>query len=529
MSVEAVVAKVSDLADGDMKEVMVGETKVLLTRIKGKFHAIGGECSHYGGPLAEGSLSGERVVCPWHQANFNVVSGDLLEPPALDALARLEVRVAGDQVIVRLPEEGAGPHPPSMCRCQRAADGRTFVILGAGAAGNMAAQTLREDGFQGRILMITRESRLPYDRPNLSKGYLSGAADADSLPLRGEDFYRDHDIEVLLGREVAQVEAAAKTISFTDGASLAYDALLLATGGAARSLEVQGAQLANVFTLRSAADAEAIIAAAGQATRAVVVGASFIGMETAASLTKRGLQVTVVGPGAIPFTNTLGPEIGAMLIELHQEHGVSFRMGERVARLEGAQRVETVVLDSGKRLAADLVLTGVGIRPATEFLQGVPLNPDGSVSVDRHLRVSEGLYAAGDLARFPDWRTGEDIRIEHWRLAEQHGRVAAHNMAGQPVEFRGVPFFWTEQFDLNLQYVGYTAAWDEIIFHGELKARKFLAFYIKGDRVLAAAGLDYDRQMTAIAELMRLERMPAPAELRLGPVDLAARLREAGK
>jgi NADPH-dependent 2,4-dienoyl-CoA reductase/sulfur reductase-like enzyme len=187
--------------------------------------------------------------------------------------------------------------------------------------------------------------------------------------------------------------------------------------------------------------------------------------------------------------------------------------------------VQTVVLDDGEALAADLVVVGVGIKPATEILQGVSLNRDGSVSGDRHLRVAEGLYAAGDVVRFPDWRDGTPIRIEHWRLAEQHGRLAAHNMAGKQVQWRGIPFFWTEQFDLTLQYVGYTTSWDEIIFDGDLEDRKFLAFYVKGDRVLAAAGLGFDREMTAIAELMRLSHLPSPEELRQGDVDVVERLR----
>ena len=526
MDNEAVVAKVSDLKDGDMKEVAVGETKVLLARINGVFYATAGECTHYGGPLAEGSLKGERVICPWHQANFNVTTGAILEPPALDALPVFKVRVEGDDILVGIPEKGVTSQPPSMCRCNREADGRTFVIVGAGAAGNMAAQTLREDGYEGRLVMITQEKRLPYDRPNLSKGYLAGAAGPDSLPLRGEEFYRSHDIEVLLGKQVVKVDAAAKAITFADGEALSYHSLLLAPGGKARPLEVPGAGLANVFTLRSADDADAIVAAAGSDKQAVVVGASFIGMETAASLTKRGLKVTVVGPGAIPFTSTLGPEIGKMLIDLHQEQGVTFRMGERVARLAGNGRVESVVLDSGTILTADLVLAGLGIRPATGFLQGVPLNADGSLTVDQHLRAGEDLYAAGDIARFPDWRTGEAIRIEHWRLAEQHGRLAAHNMAGKAQPWRGVPFFWTEQFDQTLQYVGYASNWDEIIFKGDLKERKFLAFYVKNNRVLAAAGLGFDREMTAMAELMRLERLPAPEELRKGAVDLVERLRQ---
>jgi NADPH-dependent 2,4-dienoyl-CoA reductase/sulfur reductase-like enzyme len=362
--------------------------------------------------------------------------------------------------------------------------------------------------------MITQELRLPYDRPNLSKGYLSGDAGPEALPWRTPEFYRDYGIEVLVGQRVARVEVPLKTLNFADGRTLTYDALLLATGGAPRRLEIPGAQRPNVFTLRSADDADAIIGAALPASRVVVIGTGFIGMEAAAALTKRGLAVTVVGRGAIPLDRQLGPEIGGMLQQAHEEHGVAFRLGRTPVRLEGDGRVHALVLDDGEVLPADLVVVGLGVKPATDILQGVKLNPDGSVSTDRRLRVTEGLYAAGDVARFPDWRTGEAIRIEHWRLAEQHGRVAAHNLAGRRVEFAGIPFFWSEQFDLFLQYVGHAESWDELIVHGDLAGRNFLGFYVKGNRVMAAAGLQRDRQLAALAELMRLDIAPAPEELR---------------
>jgi len=437
--------------------------------------------------------------------------------------------VEGDDVIVSVPEAAPDRRVPAMVKADPGADGRTFVILGAGAAGNAAAETLRQDGFQGRLVMLTREGRLPYDRPNLSKGYLFGAAGPEALPWRPAAFYRDHDIEVRLGRTVAEVDAGAKTLTLAGGEKMAYDALLLAPGGVARTLEVPGAGLPGVFTLRSADDADAIIAAAAEARRAVVVGAGFIGMEVAASLRKRGLSVTVTAPGAVPMARQLGPEIGGMLQTAHEEQGVVFRLGRRVARLNGRDRVEAVVLDHGETLAADLVVAGIGVRPATDFLKGVPRNPDGSLTVDQYLMAAPDLYAAGDIARFPDWRTGEMIRIEHWRLAQQHGRVAAHNLAGKKVPFAGVPFFWSEQFDLFLQYVGFVTDWEEVIFHGEVAARNFLACYVKGGRVLAAAGLGQDRQLAALAELMRLNKAPTPGELKAAPsFDAAARLRECG-
>ncbi len=269
-------------------------------------------------------------------------------------------------------------------------------------------------------------------------------------------------------------------MTFADGSTLTYDSLLLATGGVPRRLEIPGAQWPNVFTLRSADDADAIIAAALPASRVVVIGAGFIGMEAAAALNKRGLAVTVVGHGSVPLVRQLGPEIGRMLQEAQAEKGVAFRLGRTPVRLEGDGRVQAVVLDDGEALPADLVVVGLGIKPATEMLQGVKLNADGSVSTDRRLKAAEGLYAAGDVARFPDWRTGAAIRIEHWRLAEQHGRIAAHNMAGRQVEFAGIPFFWSEQFDLFLQYVGHAESWDELIVHGDLAGTQFFGLLCQG-------------------------------------------------
>jgi NADPH-dependent 2,4-dienoyl-CoA reductase/sulfur reductase-like enzyme/nitrite reductase/ring-hydroxylating ferredoxin subunit len=525
MSKKFVVAHIDDLQDGDMKEVEVEGLKILLTRLDGTFFAIGGECAHYGGPLAEGVLSGMHVTCPWHQARFHIKTGELASPPALDSMARFETRVEKDKVIVVLPDKPAGTVTPAMVKRDAQADPRLFVILGGGAAGNAAAQKLRQVAYRGRILLISQESRVPYDRTTLSKGYLSGDLEAAALPLRAEAFYQEADIELMLGKRVSQVNTATKTIIFGYGDSLAYDALLVATGGQPRELEIPGAKLDNVFTLRTPEDANRIMKAATQAPEVVVMGTSFIGMETAASLRKRGVAVTVIGPDAVPFEKTLGPEVGGMLRQVHEEKGVSFRLGRKVTRLQGEGQVREVVLDNGERLPAGLVLVGIGVRPATDFLQGVPVNPDGSVTVDKYLSLAEGLYAAGDIARFPDWRTGELIRIEHWQLAELHGFTAALNMSGQQEEFRGVPFFWTEHFDTYLYYVGHVHAWDEIIWHGKVQDRNFVAFYVQNGRIMAAAGCGYDHGMAYITELMRVGRLPSPAELQSGKTDLLANLK----
>lgn len=512
-SKEVHLANTFDLRDGEMKEVAIDEVKILLARVGNNFHAVSATCPHYGGPLAEGALCGTRVVCPWHHAAFNVVNGNLEDPPALDSLVSYQLRVEGERILVSLPEEVEDRRTPAMVQSDSSADPRQFVIIGAGAAGYAAAQALREEGFRGSVVMITREDRAPYDRPNLSKDYLHGHAEPEWMPLRGEDFYKEHDITLLLNREVTRVDAHAKTITFESGETMEYDALLVATGGAPVRLNITGADLKNVCVLRSFADADSIIETASRSRRVVVVGASFIGMEAAYSLRERGLEVTVIAPSVEPFETTLGPEIGALFRRVHESNGVRFKLGNIVYRFEGNHNIEAVVLDNGERIETDMVVVGVGVRPVTQFLDGVELDQAGAVVVDSRLRAADGLFAAGDIASFPDPRTGERLRIEHWRTAQQQGRTAARNMLGRNVAFDAVPFFWTRQFDVGLLYVGHTASWDEIIYRGDVASNDFLAFYVKDNRVLAVAGMNRDPEMAAAEELLRLDHMPTREQL----------------
>ena len=513
------VAQTSELVDGEMKQVSAEGQEILLARVKGNFYAVGAHCTHYGAPLVDGVLSGDRIVCPWHHACFGITTGDLEEPPAVDSLTCYEVAIENDRVMVRVPNDVSDRRLPQLAK-RDARDQRLFVIAGGGAAGYAAAQTLREEGFTGRVVLITREKQLPYDRPNLSKDYLQGNAEPEWLPLRPDDFFAEHDIEVMAGKEIKRIDAAKKTVMFVDGETLFCDALLVATGGEPRTLPFQIASQANVFVLRSYDDSDAIIAAAEKGKRAVVIGASFIGMEVSSSLATRGCDVTVVAPDEVPFKKNLGPEIGRLFQNIHEQNGVKFKLGPSVAGFEGGERVTAVVLENGERLDADLVIVGVGVKPATEILEGVPLHHDGGVIVDAHLRAADGVFAAGDIAYFPHPLTGERQRIEHWRTAMQQGRTAAKNMSGNEAAYDGVPFFWTRQFDAGLLYVGHAASWDEIIYHGNVPARDFLAFYIKGDQVLAVAGMDRDREMAAAEELMRLGRMPAAEQLKRDVINL---------
>lgn len=526
-NIEAVVANINDLQNGETKQVSVGEIEILLAKIADKFYAVGAYCTHYKAPLAEGVVNGESVICPWHNSCFSLVTGDRQAPPGLDSLTRYDVRIDGDCIIVSIPASAPVQRIPAMVKYNPDADSRTFVVLGAGAAGSAAVEKLRQVGFQGRIIMVTQEDKLPYDRTWLSKDYLTCKVSQEEMPLRTEEFYLGNGIEVLLNKQVVRVDVVNRAIAFADNSTLNYDSLLLATGGKPRNLDIEGANLANVFTLRSFQDIEQILAASKQASHVVVIGSSFIGMETAAGLTQKGLQVTVVSPSGLPFEKILGKEIGQLFQKIHEEQGVTFRLKTKVAKIEGKSKVESVILDNGDSLSTDLVVVGIGVQPVTDYLQGIELHEkDKSVVVDKYLCAAEGLYAAGDIARFPDWRTNQSIRVEHWRVAAQHGEIAAANMAGQKVEFAGVPVFWTAQYEFPLRYIGHAEEWDEIIFDGELEKREFIAFYLKGDRAIAVAASQRDTQMAAISELMRLDQMPTAEQLRGSSVDMIERLKQ---
>ena len=521
---EKVVAKKGDLMDGDMRQVSVESTDVLLIRHNDRFHALHPFCSHYGAPLAGGTFSDGRVVCPWHHACFDVASGYRVEPPGLDSLTAYEVRVEGEDVIVRVPDDAQGTRTP-ITAARDSNDTRTFAVLGGGAAGEFAAETLREAGFTGRILQISQESKAPYDRPNLSKDYLAGHAPDEWMILRSDAFYREHDIERMSKRTVTRVDARTRTLTFSDDTSLTCDGLILCTGGVPRTLGLPGENLRRVFTLRSYDDTKRIIKAAQGAASAVVIGASFIGMEVAASLRELGVdEVSVVGPEEVPFARVFGERIGRMVQAIHEENGVQFHLGRSPREFLGRGKVEHVVLDDDTEIPADLVVVGIGVTPATDFIDGVKKAADGSIMVDEYLRAADNVYAAGDIASFTYWRTGKSIRVEHWRSACQHGVVSARNLAGENKAYESIPFFWTAHFGTSIRYVGHAAGWDDVIYDGSPEERRFIAFFVEGGLVHAAAGLDRDREMAAIEELMRRNLMPSVDELRRGGVDYQAPL-----
>ena len=487
----------SELADGTMSGVEIGGRKILLTRVNNICHAVENRCPHAGAPLDQGILHGDVVICPWHKAAFQASTGQCREPPAVDDLPNFPVRETDGRILVTIATH-------DVMHAQRVtdeSDKRCMAIVGAGAAGAMAAQTLREEGFSGRVLLIGREDVLPYDRTVLSKYALSGKQGGEKTPLQDSDFYVRTRIERIVGN-VLSIDPASRRIGFADRSEISYDAALVATGGAPRKPDLPGSTLAGVFTLRSAADAQAIVAASVSARFVVVAGSGFIAMECAASLRERGLDVTVVAPQSAPFERQLGKEVGQVFKVVHEGQGIKFRLGDEVGAVEGDGFVQRVRLRSGQVLAADFVVFGLGVSPATDMLAGIAKLGDRGIPVDSRLRVTDGLYAAGDIAAFPMYGNGERIRVEHWRVAQQHGRIAALNMLGGDHAYRAVPYFWTIHFMKRLDYVGHAETWDEVVIDGDLGKPKFVAYYVKDRVVSAVAGWDRDAAMAAATVLM---------------------------
>jgi apoptosis-inducing factor 3 len=517
------IAKKNDLKNGEMKSFKIDDNNnVLLCRINDEFFAVGASCTHYGAPLEEGMLKNDTIICPWHHACFNAKNGNLLEPPAFDALPNYKIKIEGDSVMINVPEEIPFSRIPAMIKRDAKSDNRTFVILGAGASAYFAAQSMRENGFKGNIIMVTHENKKPYDRPNLSKDYLAGKAQPEWMPLRPDDFFEEFGIEVKQELKIKSVDLKEKFVSFDNSKNLKYDKLLIATGSVPRKLGVPGSELKNVFYLRSYDDADNIIETAKSSKKAVVIGASFIAMETAHSLTERGIKVTIVAPEEIPFERNFGKEIGNLFKKEHEKNGTTFKLKSTVKKFNGDNKVKSVVLESGEEIDANLVVIGIGVNPATHFLTGIDLLKDGSLKTDAYLQVKEDVYAAGDISTFPDFRTGNHIRIEHWRLAEQLGRVAGANMAGKKIKYEGVPFFWTAQAGMTLRYVGFAKDWNEIIVDGNIPDKKFISYFIKNNKIMAAAGMNRDKEMDAIHLLMKEQRLPDVGSLKDNSVNVLA-------
>jgi NADPH-dependent 2,4-dienoyl-CoA reductase/sulfur reductase-like enzyme/nitrite reductase/ring-hydroxylating ferredoxin subunit len=475
------------LADGKMLVGHVGEDPVLLARRGGEYFAIGAQCTHYHGALADGLMVGETVRCPLHHACFSLRTGEAVSAPAFDPVACWSVAVRNNKVFVLGKVEAAPRAPTAVSREWP----RQVVIVGGGAAGFAAAEMLRRQHYEGSIVMLSEDDAPPVDRPNLSKDYLDGSAPEDWVPLRPQDYYAQQGIDLRLKSRVVAIDTQARELELADGGKVAYDRLLLATGAEPVRLAIPGMDLAHVHTLRSLADTRAIIARAATARSAVVMGASFIGLEVAASLRKRGLEVHVVAPDKRPMERVLGPGMGDFVRGLHEAHGVIFHLQDSATAIEAHE----VTLGGGATIAADLVVVGVGVRPRLALAEKAGLAIDRGVVVDARLETSvPGIFAAGDIARWPDPHSGTSMRVEHWVVAQRQGQTAALNMLGGQVTFDAVPFFWSQHYDVAINYAGHAQAWDELAIEGDIAGRDCALRYRLKGRLLAIATINRDAE-----------------------------------
>lgn len=475
----------------------VGDEAVLLARVGDEVLATGATCTHYSGPLDQGTLEGETIRCPLHHACFSLRSGEALAAPAFDPIPCWKVEREGERWVVRERVAAATPAAPRVS----AGEVARIVIVGGGAAGFAAAEMLRRSGYGGQLAMFSTEADAPCDRPNLSKDYLAGSAPEEWIPLRGDDFYAAQKIDLHLSTTVARIDTAARCVVTTNGASHPWDRLLLATGAEPVRPPIPGAGQPHVFTLRSLADSRALIARAAGARSAVVLGSGFIGLEVAAALATRGLSVHIVSLDERPLERVLGATLGEHLRRIHEAHGEVFHMQTSIATIAA----DAVTLTTGERIAADLVVLGIGVRPRLALAEAAGLAVDRGVLVDETLQTSvPGIYAAGDIASWPQHPQGERLRVEHWVVAERQGQVAAQNMLGAQQAYRDVPFFWSAHHEVTIRYVGHALAWDEVQIEGDMAANDCAVHYRKAGRTLAVATLGRDLQALEAAQALQL-------------------------
>jgi apoptosis-inducing factor 3 len=476
----------TELADGGKLVGHVGDEEILLVRRGTEVLAVGARCTHYHGPLVDGLIVGDTVRCPWHHACFDLRTGDAVRAPALSPLACWSVEQHDGSIVVRQKRDQPVlvPRPKASVKTPG-----NILIVGGGAAGFAAAEKLRREQYRGSIVMLSDDGTAPVDRPNLSKDYLAGNAQEDWVPLRPDSFYAENGIDLRLNANVSAINAASREVTLADGSKVSYDRLLVATGAEPVRLSIPGADQPHVRTLRSLADCQAIIERAKTARRVVVLGASFIGLEVAAALRARKLEVHVVAPEKRPMERILGLQMGDFVRLLHEEHGVVFHLEDAASAINAKQ----VTLKSGGTLEADLVVVGIGVRPRIEIAERAGLPVDRGVLVNDYLETSAAdIYAAGDIARWPDARSGEFIRVEHWVVAERQGQAAAVNMLGGREKFTAVPFFWSQHYDVQINYVGRADQWDELVVEGNIAGKDCLLRFKRRGRTLAVASVFRD-------------------------------------
>src|SRR5437667_7575940 len=472
---------IDEVQDGGMLLGHAFGEAILVARQGSQLFAIGATCTHYGGPLAKGLMVDCTVRCPWHHARFDLRTGEAIGAPALSDTPCWNIDKRGRRFFVVGRKEKKPARKPKSSPA-------SVVIVGAGAAGNAAAEMLRREGYDGPITLIGADEFLPYDRPNLSKDYLAGTAPEEWIPLRAGEFYREQKIETFTNTSATAISTQKKQVTLSDGRSLGYGALLLATGAEPVRLQIPGDDLPHVCYLRTLSDSRRIIEKAKNAKRAIVIGASFIGLEVAASLRERKLEVAVVGKGSLPLEKVLGSELGNLIRETHETHGVQFHLG----RTPAAIQQQHVQLDDGTILDCDLVVVGIGVRPNVALAEKAGIATDNGVVVNEFLETNiPGIFAAGDIACWPDPRAGR-MRVEHWVVAERQGQTAARNILGAREPFIAPPVCWSNQFDLAIRYVGHGSRDNRAAVSGDLKAKDASVIFRAGDKVTAVASIGRD-------------------------------------
>jgi 3-phenylpropionate/trans-cinnamate dioxygenase ferredoxin reductase subunit len=488
---------IADLADGAMVRGHVGSDEVLLARSGGEWFAVGARCTHYKGRLDRGLIVGETVRCPLHHACFSLRTGEAIAAPAFDPIARWRVEIVAGKAFVR--DRLTAAAPPA----KPAVAPESIVIIGGGAAGSAAADMIRRHDYDGPVTIISADADLPVDRPNLSKEYLAGKAQDDWLPIWTKEQYAERNIELILGRRATKLDTTARVVGLDNGTQRTFGTLLIATGADPVQLTIPGADPSRVFYLRTWADGRAIIHRASQAKRALVIGASFIGLEVSASLRARGIDVDVVAPDRLPLERVMGADIGRFVQSIHDANGVRFHLGQTVASIKG----RSATLSGGETIDVDFIVVGVGVRPDLSLAESGGLATDKGITVNAYLETTApGVFAAGDNARWPDPHTGNRIRVEHWVVAQRQGQTAARNMLGRREPFDAVPFFWSRHYDFSILYVGHAEQWDQVVIDGSIEEKNCRVSYLLGGKKLAVATIGRQRE-SLIAET-EFERVP---------------------
>lgn len=477
---EAEGIPIADLPEDEPVAAQLDGAPVVVIRTATGIHALGAKCTHYGSLLSDGTCAGGLLRCPSHHAAFDVETGAAVRAPAMNPVARYVTEVRDGRLYitdVEVPTRAAAPRVSP----------ESVVIVGAGAAGEACAETLRAHGYTGPVTLVGDEP--PVDRPNLSKDYLAGTAPEDWIPLRSPEWYADADIHLVTDDPVTGIDVGARTVSLRSGTELGYDALLLATGAEPRKLPVPGADLPHVRYLRSLADTRSIIGELDDTSRVAVIGAGFIGLEVAASMRERDIDVVVIAPEEVPLVPIVGDTLGRLVADLHRDHGVELLLGRGVSEI----RTDEVVLDDGSSEAADLVVVGIGVVPRTGLAEEAGLDVERGILVDAHLRTSDPhVWAAGDVASYPG-PDGDRVRIEHWVLAQRHGQHVARSMLGNEEPFTDPPFFWSQHYETPINVVGHLGGWDEDVVVGAVDEREVTVGYRRAGTIRAVATIGRDR------------------------------------